>query len=119
MNVAAGHTLTLDGQADTDAYIVNTNGGNVAVEHNYVINVLDTGAKNDGLDTLTVNGTGDDDVFLLRQVTNIGTASNFSLEYAETPGLRRAPARLGRRRVPPRAPGRRAHQLRREHQLAA
>ncbi len=60
MNVAAGHTLTLDGQADTDTYVVNTNGGD-AIDKNYVINVLDTGAKNDGLDTLTVNGTDDDD----------------------------------------------------------
>ena len=87
MNVDAGHTLTLDGQADTDTYIVNTNGSNVAVEHNYVINVLDTGAKNDGLDTLTVNGTEDPDVFLMRQVSWIGKASNFSLEYAETPAF--------------------------------
>ena len=86
MNVAAGHTLTLDGQADTDTYVVNTNGGD-AIDKNYVINVLDTGAKNDGLDTLTVNGTDDDDTFLLRQVTNIGNASNFSLEYAETPAF--------------------------------
>ena len=87
MNVDAGHTLTLDGQADTDTYIVNTNGSNVAVEHNYVINVLDTGAKNDGLDTLSVNGTEDPDVFLMRQVSWIGEASNFSLEYAETPAF--------------------------------
>ena len=33
-----------------------------------MINVLDTGAKNNGLDTLTVNGTDGNDVFLLRQV---------------------------------------------------
>ena len=26
MNVAAGHTLTLDGQSDTDTYVVNTAG---------------------------------------------------------------------------------------------
>ena len=86
MDVAAGHTLTLDGQSDTDTYVVNTAGSN-ASEHNYVINVLDTGAKNNGLDTLTVNGTGDDDTFLLRQVSWIGEAQNFSLEYAETPAF--------------------------------
>ena len=84
-----------------------------------MINVLDTGAKNDGLDTLTVNGTDGDDVFLLRQVSWIGEAQNFSLEYAETPAfvallhgsLDDVFHRL--------EPGRRADQLRREHQLAA
>ena len=86
MNVAAGHTLTLDGQGDTDTYIVNTLGSLIS-ERNYVINVLDTGAKNDGIDTLTVNGTADPDIFLLRQVSWIGKSSNFSLEYAETPAM--------------------------------
>ena len=84
MDVADGDTLTLDGQSDTDTYIVNTGGG---LTENYVINVLDTGAKNDGLDTLTVNGTDGDDVFLLRQVSWIGEAQNYSLEYAETPAF--------------------------------
>jgi hypothetical protein len=87
MNVAAGHTLTLDGQDGTDTYIVNTNGSLVAADHNYVINVLDTGAKDRGIDTLTVNGTADPDIFLLRQVSWIGKASNFSLENAETPAF--------------------------------
>ena len=52
-----------------------------------MINVLDTGAKNNGLDTLTVNGTDGNDVFLMRQVSWIGEAQNFSLEYAETPAF--------------------------------
>ena len=52
MNVAAGHTLTLDGQDGTDTYVVNTTGSQAclgndqiagATCHNYVINVLDTG----------------------------------------------------------------------------
>ena len=79
MNVDAGHTLTLDGQDDTDTYTVNT--GGTPLDLNYVINVLDTGAKNRGLDTLTVNGTDGTDVFLLRQVSWIPT------EYAETPAF--------------------------------
>ena len=47
----AGHTLTLDGQGETDHYSVYTNGshGNI---RNYVINVLDTGAPDDGVDEL-------------------------------------------------------------------
>ena len=102
MNVAAGHTLTLDGQADTDTYIVNTNGGEVAVAHDYVINVLDTGAKNDGLDTLTVNGTE------RRRRVPAPPGDQHRHRHELQPrvrrdaGLRRAPARLGRRRLPPR-----------------
>ena len=43
MNVAAGHTLMLDGQAETDTYDVYTSGSRGS-SRNYVINVLDTGA---------------------------------------------------------------------------
>ena len=39
MDVAGGHTLTLDGQADTDDYAVNTTGQRVGSSRNYVINV--------------------------------------------------------------------------------
>src|SRR5262249_45452033 len=67
MNVAAGHTLTLDGQSGSDQYMINTTGsqpclypllgGNPSGStcHNYVINVLDTGAPDDGTDVLIVN----------------------------------------------------------------
>ena len=74
-----GHTLTLDGQADTDSYTVFTTGSQGAYR-NYVINVLDTGAKSDGADTLDIfgadnsgNGVNDptDDIFLLRRMTDI------------------------------------------------
>ena len=93
MNVAAGHTLTLDGQDDTDTYTVNT--GGTLLDLNYVINVLDTGAKDRGLDTLTVNGTDGTDVFLLRQVSWIPT------EYAETPAMVTLLHGSDRRRLPP------------------
>ena len=76
MNVAAGHTLNLDGQADTDSYSVITTGSQ-GDRRNYVINVLDTGAPDDGADTLSIygadspaNGAEDpaDDIFLLRRM---------------------------------------------------
>ena len=51
----AGHSLTLDGQADTDYYSVYTTGSQGAVR-NYVINVLDTGAPDDGVDELAIYG---------------------------------------------------------------
>src|SRR5262249_23231849 len=55
MDVAAGHTLTLDGQAESDSYIINTTGSQGA-GRNYVINVLDTGAPDDGVDVASVYG---------------------------------------------------------------
>ncbi len=70
MAVASGHTLTLDGQAGSDAYYVYTTGSQVP--RNYVINVLDTGEEADGTDNLTIFGTnGSNDIFLLRAVTAI------------------------------------------------
>ena len=42
VNRNAGHSLTLDGQADTDYYDVWTTGSRFS-KRNYVINVLDTG----------------------------------------------------------------------------
>ena len=51
----AGHTLTLDGQADTDYYAIYTTGSQ-GVVRNYVINVLDTGAEDDGVDELAIFG---------------------------------------------------------------
>ena len=55
MNVAAGHSLTLDGQAETDYYTVYTTGSQGS-PRNYVINVLDTGAEDDGVDELAIYG---------------------------------------------------------------
>ncbi|MCP4887379.1 MAG: hypothetical protein GY904_12290, partial [Planctomycetaceae bacterium] len=63
---AAGDSLRLDGGGNTDVYTINIAGGAT----DYVIDVDDSGAENDGADTLTINGldtpsTGD--VFLLRK----------------------------------------------------
>ena len=72
-------TLDLDGQAGTDAYVVNTTGSQSLTPSDYVLNVLDTGAKDDGVDTLTVDGvdpttnqpgdTSGNDLFLLRKAS--------------------------------------------------
>jgi Ca2+-binding RTX toxin-like protein len=82
-----GDTLTLDGQADTDTYTVNTTGSQGELR-NYVINVLDTGAKTDGADTLGVYGIDGstapgqvDDIFLLRKTNAI------PFETADTPAF--------------------------------
>ena len=84
MNVAAGHTLTLDGQAASDSYTVRTTGSQGDARH-YVVNVLDTGQPRDGVDELAIYGADGtlngesapgvkhptDDIFLLRRVTEI------------------------------------------------
>jgi Ca2+-binding RTX toxin-like protein len=57
-------TIDIDGGSATDAVIVNVTGGDHA---DYLINVRDSGLQNDGADTLTINGTGAADVFLLRE----------------------------------------------------
>ena len=48
-------TLTLDGQAGTDQYIIKTS-GTQAADRDYIINALDTGASDDGVDVLSVFG---------------------------------------------------------------
>ena len=91
-DVRTAHSLTLDGQGGTDTYVINTTGSQACLDpnqiagqycHNYVINVLDTGAPDDGSDVLIVNGVDNttcsgyadaqhtiqcptDDIFLLR-----------------------------------------------------
>ncbi|MFL6033492.1 MAG: hypothetical protein ACJ74I_00290, partial [Gaiellaceae bacterium] len=113
MNVAAGHTLTLDGQDGTDTYIVNTTGtqaclGNDQISgatcHNYVINALDTGRPDKGADVLIVNGVDSaqngyqadgktpyaiDDIFLLRRSNFIGStpSSGVANELADDPAF--------------------------------
>jgi Ca2+-binding RTX toxin-like protein len=63
--------VTLDGQAGTDHYEIWTH-GTQAGDFHYVVNVLDSGAPADGVDTLTVYGADGtstlltDDVVLLR-----------------------------------------------------
>src|SRR5262249_19127790 len=75
-------TLTLDGQAGTDTYVVKTRGTHGAVR-TYVITVLDTGGPLDGVNNLSVYGNDSidpafigagkpfDDIFLLRRTTDI------------------------------------------------
>ena len=73
-DVVAEHTLTLDGQADTDFYEVHTLGSNGPDVRNYAINVLDSGDETDGVDEMTIFGNDDqgandgsiDDIFLMR-----------------------------------------------------
>ncbi|MFU8842101.1 MAG: hypothetical protein ACNA8R_15550, partial [Nitriliruptoraceae bacterium] len=78
-------TLTLDGQGGSDHYIIYTNGSQNE-DRDYIINVLDTGASNDGVDVLSIYGYDSalngidpetslpyatDDIFLLRAMTAI------------------------------------------------
>ena len=64
----AEHTLRLDGQSDTDTFEVFTLGSNGPDQRNYIINVLDTGASDDGVDELFVYGNAtEDDTFMLRE----------------------------------------------------
>ena len=80
MSVLAEHTLTLDGQSDTDSYEVHTLGSQ-GDERNYIVNVLDTGEEFDGVDTLDIFGhDGEDDIFLLRAVAFLPN------EVADRPG---------------------------------
>jgi len=58
----AGHALTLDGQSDTDYYAIYTTGSHGSYR-NYVINVLDTGAPNNGVDELAIYGADNNDPF--------------------------------------------------------
>ncbi|MEO6494544.1 MAG: hypothetical protein ABIP99_17070 [Ilumatobacteraceae bacterium] len=95
--VGAGQTLNLDGQGESDYYTVYTNGshGNI---RNYVINVLDTGAPDAGVDELAIYGydntaaayngyisgtttnAATDDIFLLRALKCIDNESPFALD---------------------------------------
>ena len=88
MDVTDGDTLTLDGQGAADLYTVNTAGSLSTDAHNYVINVLDSGAPNDGSNVLVVNGTGDPDVFLLR---GMSSPSRFTDSAVSLPPCRRPP----------------------------
>jgi hypothetical protein len=92
----AGHSLTLDGQADTDYYKVYTTGSHGSVR-NYMINVLDTGASDDGVDELDIFGIDNlspdfngyvpgtvernktDDIFLLRAVKCLDTVGPYGV----------------------------------------
>ncbi|MBX2867971.1 MAG: hypothetical protein KTR18_04825 [Acidiferrobacterales bacterium] len=57
----AGDSLTIDGRGGSDEVTVFTDGTS-----DYEISVLDTGARGDGADKLFIQGTSDDDTFLIR-----------------------------------------------------
>ena len=101
MDVASGHTLTLDGQAGSDNYWVYTTGSQSSLR-NYVVNVLDKGAEDDGVDELAifgVDGSGNgesspgveypvDDIFLLRRSKYVPSLSpGETQEVADEPGF--------------------------------
>lgn len=94
----AGHTLTLDGRQDTDTYLLWTTGSAPAFQRNYVVNLLDTGASNDGVDEATIFGAdATADLFLLRTSRCLDTEAGYGLnadgtcasptETADRPGF--------------------------------
>jgi len=60
-------SVDLDGRGGTDSYFVYSWGSLAADTHDYIVNVLDSGAKADGQDTLQIDGSNQADVFLLRR----------------------------------------------------
>ncbi|WP_162064172.1 hypothetical protein [Vibrio taketomensis] len=54
--------FVLDGQGGTDSYAIHRTGNNA----DYVIDVSDSGAPDDGADKLTINGSSLNDTFLIR-----------------------------------------------------
>jgi len=71
----AAHTLTLDGQADTDTYEIYVIGSDGNDTRNYIVNALDTGAEDDGVDELFILSPGGEDatndIYLLRAMQAI------------------------------------------------
>ena len=60
-------SLLIDGGSGADDVFIQTWGSIDGVDKNYNINVWDTGAANDGSDTLDILGTAKDDFFLSRE----------------------------------------------------
>ena len=132
MNVAAGHTLTLDGQAGSDRYAIYTT-GTQGSQRNYVINLLDTGAAADGVDEAEIYGRDTtyatpapagtkyeaDDIFLLRAAQSIPdrnrpTAPGYVALLAGRGGAPAEQRRQLRRRQRPRLLSRHDHRQRAE-----
>jgi Ca2+-binding RTX toxin-like protein len=83
-------TLTLDGEAGSDVFVVNAWGSEETLVRDYVVNVLDRGPVASGSDTLSIHGTTGADVFLLRRVTQIvaglpGPSSNNNPAFVTLP----------------------------------
>jgi hypothetical protein len=99
---AGGDALTLDGQGGGNTYVVNSAGSQHG-QNNYVINVLDTGAPDEGTSSLSVYGadstqnginpaTGQeypaDDIFLTRRLSYIpGETAYRPALYQDTPAF--------------------------------
>ncbi|UUZ54420.1 hypothetical protein LP419_39735 [Massilia sp. H-1] len=110
-------SIDMDGRGGTDTYEVLTHGSAVATPHDYIVNALDTGGKADGLDTLTIDGGNDADIFLLRRVEALTEGQSVPVS-ANTPAfVALLHGTLADVRNQVRA-GCGTHQLRREHQLA-
>ncbi|MDH5206306.1 MAG: hypothetical protein OEW36_11660, partial [Hylemonella sp.] len=77
-------SVDLDGRGGNDRYVIQTHGS--AAARDYLVNVLDTGAKNDGNDTLEVEGSEGADVFLLRRVGAITEGASTPID-AHTPAF--------------------------------
>ena len=60
-------SVELDGRGGTDSYFIDTWGSLDTATHDYIVSALDSGAKDDGLDTLQIDGSSAADVFLLRR----------------------------------------------------
>jgi Ca2+-binding RTX toxin-like protein len=71
--------ITLDGDADADAYRINLIGGRTAS----VANVFDTGST--GADSMTVSGTPNPDVFLMRASAGANALAFVALINGPTP----------------------------------
>ncbi|MCA8884705.1 MAG: hypothetical protein KDA50_13305 [Rhodobacteraceae bacterium] len=66
----ATDAMLIDGEAGSDAITLQTAGSLAGTEaRDYVINVLDSGLPEEGEDVLTIDGTADPDVFLLRRMS--------------------------------------------------
>ena len=96
-DVAIIHSLTLDGQGDSDYYAIYTTGSRSSSPRDYVVNILDTGAPDNGVDEASIFGfdnsspsfngyqsgttvrNPNDDLFLLRRVACIATVKASSV----------------------------------------
>ncbi|HEU4613600.1 MAG TPA: hypothetical protein VFS15_16025, partial [Kofleriaceae bacterium] len=79
--------VELDGRGGTDGYFVQSWGSLAAGTHDYILSVLDSGAKDDGLDTLQIDGSADADVFLLRRAEYLNEGFSAPTDAANTPAF--------------------------------
>ena len=140
-SMATGQALTLDGQDGTDHYVIWTHGTQSATPYSYVVNVLDSGDPNLGVDNLDIygadssqNAAGDPDrrhlppaLRVLHPGRECGAAGRVlrpdrrsELDLHQPSGVRGAPAPdrgSGRRGRPARSPAVQLRRRRRTCQL--